>query len=184
MCAKLLVKWYGFNLRCKWKTSMCCLNSKLKLKYIMIKCYKCLLSLARIFCPFCLPQTKFRGKVMLLHLSVSHFVGVSAPLHSGIHPLASHPEQIAPKQTPPLGRHPIVGYYRIRSTSGWYASHWNAYLLVVILAHAKHIPSNNISSTFLIFRLKVHLKRLKKVSLSVGGAECWLWTEILCHKWN
>ena len=36
------------------------------------------------------------------------------------------------RQTPPYGtrgRHPPVRYYRIRSTSGRYASYWNAFLL-------------------------------------------------------
>ena len=62
--------------------------------------------------------------------------GRSAPLHAGIHiPLGRHP----------LGRHPLSGqtppwadtprtcavYAGIQSTSGWYASHWNAFLFVL-----------------------------------------------------
>ena len=41
---------------------------------------------------------------------------VSAPLHAGIHPPGPEAD------TPP------PGYYRIRSTSGRYASYWNAFL--------------------------------------------------------
>ena len=45
--------------------------------------------------------------------------GVSAPLHAGIH---TPPGQTPPGQTPPV-------HAGIRSTSGRYASHWNAFLL-------------------------------------------------------
>ena len=75
------------------------------------------------------PQTKF-AKVMFLHLSVSHSV------HGGV------PGRYPPGRYAPLGRytprqvHPLVRYTPlatvhagIRSTSGQYASHWNAFLL-------------------------------------------------------
>ena len=32
-----------------------------------------------------------------------------------------------------LGRHPLIGYYGIRSMSGWYASYWNAFLFDIFL---------------------------------------------------
>ena len=71
------------------------------------------------FTHFCLSIFTVRkrscGKVMFLHLSVSHSVhrGVSAPVHAGIHtPLGRHPTR---RQTPlsrhpqadPPGRHPL-----------------------------------------------------------------------------
>ena len=77
------------------------------------------------------PQRSY-GKVMFLHLSVILFTGVSAtptpgkthpPL--GRHPLGRHPPPCGHPtgQTPPCTVHP-----GIRSTSGRYASYWNAYL--------------------------------------------------------
>ena len=64
------------------------------------------------FTHFCLSIFTVRkrscGKVLFLHLSVSHSVhrGVSAPVHAGIHtPLGRHP---SPRQTP-LSRHPLPG---------------------------------------------------------------------------
>ena len=53
-------------------------------------------------------------------------VGVSAPLHAGIHTLLADP----PRQTPTHPRQTPPGYYGIWSTSGWYASYLNAYLLL------------------------------------------------------
>ena len=47
--------------------------------------------------------------------------GVSAPLHAGTQP-PPPPGKTPPKQTPPFR------YYTICSTSGRYASYWNAYL--------------------------------------------------------
>ena len=46
------------------------------------------------------PQCSY-GKVMFLHLSVILSMGVSAPVHAGI-----HSQTDTPRQTPPLGRHP------------------------------------------------------------------------------
>ena len=82
------------------------------------------------------------GKVMFLHLSVILFTGGCLPL-----PL--------PWSDTPMGRHPLLGRHPpgrhtpakcmlgftplcavhagIRSTSGRYASYWNAFLLVILL---------------------------------------------------
>ena len=69
------------------------------------------------------PQTKF-AKVMFSQASVSHPVQgggvVSAQRNAGIH--SRHP----PGQTPHK-------HYGIRSTSGRYASYWNAFLLILLL---------------------------------------------------
>ena len=98
-------------------------------------------------CFYYRPQTK----VMFSQVSVCP-QGVSAPLHAGIHTLGQTP----PRQTNALGRHPPgktlpwadtpwvdtpradtpwadtpsppTVHAGIRSTSGWYASHWNAFL--------------------------------------------------------
>ena len=104
------------------------------------------------------PQTKF-GKIMFLHLSVSHSVhrgGVCLSASWYIHPPQSrHPAFW--EQTPPRSRHPIgadthspgsrhppeqtppgaeppradTACWDIRATSGRYASYWNACLLVL-----------------------------------------------------
>ena len=61
---------------------------------------------------------------MVMFSQVSVHRGVSAPLHTGIHPLGRHPPaQCMLGYTPPRTVH--AG---IRSTSGRYASHWNAFL--------------------------------------------------------
>ena len=82
------------------------------------------------------PANEVWDKVMFLHLSVLLFsVGVSAPLHAGIHPppLADPPDRHPPPYADtPLGRHPSPRYYRIWSTSGRYASYWNAYLSRIV----------------------------------------------------
>ena len=92
------------------------------------------------------------GKIMFLHLSVSHSVqGGCLPLVPGLGggtdtALGRHPPgqtlplgRQPPEQTPPLGRHPLPSacwdtppctvHVGIWSTSGWYTSYWNAYLL-------------------------------------------------------
>ena len=69
------------------------------------------------------PQTKF-AKVMFSQVSVCPWGGVSAPLHAGIHPPgpeADTPLAGTPRHTPPV-------HAGIWSTSGQYASHWNAFL--------------------------------------------------------
>ena len=83
---------------------------------------------------------------MFLHLSVSHSIhrGVATPQgrHShgqtpplGRHPLADTPLGRHPLADTPLGRHPLGRHPPFpvhagkRSTSGRYASHWNAFFL-------------------------------------------------------
>ena len=73
-------------------------------------------------------------KVMFLHLSVILFTGGSATPHPlGTHPLWAH----TPLGTPPLGTHtphPLcIVHAGIRSTSGRYASYWNAFFLYMYL---------------------------------------------------
>ena len=99
------------------------------------------------------PQTKF-AKIMFLHLSVSHSVhrggGVPGQVHppgTYLPPLGRHtpwahtlpPGRYTPGQVHPTGRYtPRAGtppgqavHAGIRSTSGRYASHWNAFLFKV-----------------------------------------------------
>ena len=54
--------------------------------------------------------------------------GVSAPLHAGIHTL---PGQTPPRETPPWAVHA-----EIWSTSGRYASHWNAFLSLMFSVYS------------------------------------------------
>ena len=68
------------------------------------------------------------------------------PLPQGKHPLNRHPPgQTHPTPLPSAGIHtpppnacldtpPYGGYYRIRSTSGWYTSHWNAFVFYSIIS--------------------------------------------------
>ena len=72
------------------------------------------------------------GKVMFLHLSVSHSVrgGWCAPPRQtppppGRHSQAEPRRQTPPRHTYPLDRHPL----RDGHWSGRYASYWNAFLL-------------------------------------------------------
>ena len=95
------------------------------------------------------------GKVMFLHLSVSHSVHRGALHPGGLHPRgllpgfvciqgdlhpeagsastgSLHPGGSASRRVwadPP----PPIGYHRIRSTSGRYASYWNAFLFSLYL---------------------------------------------------
>ena len=64
------------------------------------------------------------AKVMFLHLSVSHSVHSwgFASVHAGIHPPSLQ------EQTPPRSS----ACWEIRTTSGRYASYWNAYLLEIL----------------------------------------------------
>ena len=101
------------------------------------------------------PQRSW-AKVMFLQVSVILLKGgVSASVHAGMptphwdqiplpqsrHPTSRHPpgadtppeqtlpiQQTAPEQTPPPSRHPLEADSGIRSTSGRYASYWNAFL--------------------------------------------------------
>ena len=63
---------------------------------------------------------------------VSVHMGVSAALHAWMHipPWADTPSGRHPPGRPPPGRHPHAGIW---STSGQYASHWNAFLLFGII---------------------------------------------------
>ena len=77
------------------------------------------------------------AKVIFLHLSVIHSVHRGGCLSAcwdttpppGAEPRSRHP----PEQTPPWSRHPPPweAHSSIRSTSGRYASYWNAFLLVL-----------------------------------------------------
>ena len=73
------------------------------------------------------------GKVMFLHLSVSHSLhggrGVSPLVHAGQTLPSRHPRADTPYGQIPLGRHPPAdGYYCGRCTS-----YWNAFLLIYII---------------------------------------------------
>ena len=93
-----------------------------------------------LFLSFITIRKQSCGKVMFLHLSVSHSVhrGVSASVHAGIHtPLGRHPpppsrnplgrQPPPPGQTPAPGQipHPADGHCSRR-----YASYWNAFLFI------------------------------------------------------
>ena len=80
---------------------------------------------------------------LCFHRCLSVQRGVSAPLHAGIHPLPDqkqtatpHPPRQTPSSQTPPGRHPprqtppCAVHDGIRSTSRWYASHWNAFLFL------------------------------------------------------
>ena len=87
-----------------------------------------------------LPANEVWGKVIFLHLSVILFTGGSAWTGT---PLGRYTPQAG---TPPSGQvYPPLGRYtpgssacwEIRATSGRYASHWNAFLLTIILLDAE-----------------------------------------------
>ena len=87
------------------------------------------------FCQYCILYTVITARKRSLrrlcfhrYLSV-HMGRGSGPLHAGIH---------TPSGRHPLGRHNLLGRHppgrhppRIRSTSGRYASHWNAILFKI-----------------------------------------------------
>ena len=58
--------------------------------------------------------------------------GVSASVHAGIYPESTHP----PDQTPPPPREADLS---IRSTSGRYASYWNAFLFTFIVLSSQNV---------------------------------------------
>ena len=75
------------------------------------------------------------AKVIFLHLFVILFTGGSASVHAGIPPPRSrHPKEQTPPQSrppgpdPPEQTPPREADSSIRSTSGRYASYWNAFL--------------------------------------------------------
>ena len=81
----------------------------------------------------CLPG---RSLPLVLGLCLPPRGGRHNPRTRGRHPprrtRGRHPPMGSEADTPPgtRGRHPPVRYYRIRSTSGRYASYWNAFLLL------------------------------------------------------
>ena len=77
-------------------------------------------------CYFYRLQTKF-ANVMFLHLSVSHSVHTGGCIQGGLHPgKGLHPGGLHPGG---VGQTPQIGYYGIWSTSGWYVSYRNVFLL-------------------------------------------------------
>ena len=86
------------------------------------------------------PANEVWGKVIFLHLSVILFtvgegglpqgmLGFAPPPEQTPHPGSRHPLE----QTHPWSRHPpCSACWEIRSTSGRYASYWNAILLGII----------------------------------------------------
>ena len=92
------------------------------------------------------PANEVWGKVMVLHPSVILFIGrgVSTPLHAGVHPQADTPSWADT----------LFGYYEIRSTSGRYASYWNAYLLFVCVCWSfSQLDISGISGNFFLKNL-------------------------------
>ena len=84
------------------------------------------------------------------------------PLHAGIHPLGRHPPSQTPPtpgQTPPTGQTPpFLGYYGIYSTSGRYASYWNAYLFFMhfVPLFVRNIQLiSTIFNCFLLFQIHI-----------------------------
>ena len=95
------------------------------------------------------PANEVWGKVIFLHLSVILFKGgVPGQVPPGKYtPLAGTPpgrytpQQVHPQQVPPPGPATHAG---IRSTSGRYASYWNAFLFLLVLVGCS--TSSSISS--------------------------------------
>ena len=90
------------------------------------------------------------GKVMFLQVCVKNSVHkgegwIPAFLWAITHPPATHPSLGRhPLTRHPLGRHPpcrppTPKYYGIRSTSGWYASYWNAFLFWRVILLGREI---------------------------------------------
>ena len=97
--------------------------------------YLCKSSEINVWCVYYRPQRSC-GKVMFLHLCVILFTGaVSAtppgqtPPWADTIPLGRHLPVDTTQQTPPaLVNFPTFLFQAgIRSTSGWYASYWNAF---------------------------------------------------------
>ena len=78
--------------------------------------------------PYLLPPVNEVCEVVFLHLSVSHSVHGEGGMHTG----GSTSRRSASREVCIQGdwadASPI-GYYGIKSTSGQYASYWNAFLL-------------------------------------------------------
>ena len=99
-------------------------------------------------CVILVTATKF-AKIMFLHLSVSHSVhwGVLHPGESASGGSASMGEGgLHPAGGGRLGRHPSPRYHGIRSTSGRYASYWNAVLFKIFLSF--FLDSSSILTSF------------------------------------
>ena len=82
------------------------------------------------------PANEVWGKVMFLHLCVILFTGGSASegvcIQGGLHPGGSASRGSASEGEGVGQIPPQIGYYGTRSTSGWYASYWNAFLCLVV----------------------------------------------------
>ena len=76
----------------------------------------------------CYRKQRSCGKVMILHLSVILFTGCGV-CHTHF-PLGKHPPWA---NTPPRADTPCEVHAGIWSTSGWYASYWNAILLLAAM---------------------------------------------------
>ena len=128
------------------------------------------------------PQTKF-AKVMFLHLSVSHSVhrGVSASVQAGIHPPQSrHPQEQTPPgaYTPPSRNlHLRSACWEIRTTSGQYASYWNAYLFHLISLQSIELHNDNLPH----FRNWLQVYEIRNVYLYFPGTFTELNTTQLHH---
>ena len=89
------------------------------------------------------PANEVWGKVMFLHICVILFT------EGGLHPGGRYPGESASRMgsasrgesASRRGLHPggwadppaPIGYYGVRSTSGWYVSYWNAFLFILNL---------------------------------------------------
>ena len=82
-----------------------------------------------VFVRYLPPANEVWGKVMFLHMSVILFTGGWVSAHCML------------RHTPPWADTPPPGYYGIQSTSGWYASYWNAYLLIFFKTFIRIYPN-------------------------------------------
>ena len=126
------------------------------------------------------PANEVWGKVIFLHLSVILFTGGVC--------LSACWDTTPQDQAPPWSRHTPLhsACWEIRSTSGWYASYWNAILLfltLVVVFFCSNLVTSMPSS-------RMHTTRLLPVSpnmhcfwgvggclpLVLGGGVClWSW---------
>ena len=120
-------------------------------------------------CVILVTATKF-AKIMFLHLSVSHSVhwgGGSASRRVCIWGVCIHGGRgSASCGGGRLGRHPSPRYHGIRSTSGRYASYWNAFLFKIFLSF--FLDGSSILTSFWLnpvsrfFCIKTHSHPLKR----------------------
>ena len=118
------------------------------------------------------------AKVMFLHLSVILFTGEGLPqCMLGYHP--PHPDQVPLDQAPPRTRHPrsrppragtplnrhhsrtsppLYSAWEIRSTSGRYASYWNAILLAKLFCNQLCSCNRNCLLSFIMLLMSVIIK--------------------------